>query len=592
MYVELVERGITNRGNIVECGSIKPVPRDFECYISLFPYDKTIVDYVKINKTVKNHAGKHACDYIVWDIDNDGNLQKSKDDALWLLNYWQSEYGLSPDDTWIYFSGYKGFHIILTSKTFGQLEMSAEMGESIKRAAIELAGTLQIDVKIYENHRIVRVANSRHLKSGLYKIELTYDELFSMSILDIQELAKSPRILDRKKQYRDVLKNDLIARIVQSSFLIKENKEVIETGFFLPDNKGNRNNKLFAQACTLFQNTQLHEKSIKEIITSINLASGDPLPAHEINTLVNSARTKRKGKEDETLQITTFDKMWEQYISGFINETEKLSLVFPSVDLILNGKVRSKVGVILGYGGAKKSMYGQNICYRNLSRGYRTIYSNMEMGLNDLTARFINIAMQGFDNHMASYHIEEAFYRKENLTRFLDSIKDLYNDRLLVAENSNMTAEKYDVIIDQVTRERGKVDILIVDGMSMMGGAGTEVERANEHSKQLKELAKKWNIFVAPIVHVSRGEELTVRDLTRRARGSEKIADNADFFITFSQIATGIDCYRPDAGVYHLWDKRGSGRRVEKGWRFENDMLQMIEDNEVIKQNGTREADF
>lgn len=584
MYVEEIIESVKNRGKIVEAGSIKPIARDYEYYISLFPYEKSIIDYVKINGTVQNHKGKHACNYILWDIDRENDLEGARNDTLTLLNYWQSEFGLSPDDTWIYFSGNKGFHVVIAAATYGQLEPSEIMGESIKRAAIEMAGSVKIDSVIYENHRIVRVANSKHAKSGLYKIELSYDELFSLTIPELQELAKEPRTLTRKKAYRDIQKNDLISRIVKSSFITKEKSEPIESGYFLPTDKGNRNNKLFSQACTLFQKTSLHEKSIRELITSINLASTDPLPAHEVNTIINSARTKRDAKEEEPLKIAMFGDMWLSFLESLRIEDNKLTLTFPAIDDIFKGKYRSRVGVILGYGGAKKSMFGQNVCYQNVINNNRCIYSNMEMGLSDLTARFINIATTGFNNSLSTHFIERDFKAGKTLENILLHLSGLFNDKLLVSENSNMTSEKYDVLIDNVTRERGRVDVLIVDGMSMMGGTGTELERVNEHSKQLKELAKKWNMLVLPIVHVTRGEELTTRDLTRRARGSEKIADNGDFFITFSQIKDGLDTYLPSQGYYHCWDKRGTGLRIEKSWHFDNDSLRMVEDTNPFEE--------
>jgi replicative DNA helicase len=208
----------------------------------------------------------------------------------------------------------------------------------------------------------------------------------------------------------------------------------------------------------------------------------------------------------------------------------------------------------------------------------------MEMGLSDLTARFINIATTGFNNSLSTHFIERDFKAGKTLENILLHLSDLFNDKLLVSENSNMTSDKYDLLIDRITRERGRVDVLIVDGMSMMGGTGTELERVNEHSKQLKELAKKWNILVLPIVHVTRGEELTTRDLTRRARGSEKIADNGDFFITFSQIKDGLDTYLPNQGFYHCWDKRGTGLRIEKSWHFDIDSLRMIEDTDPFTE--------
>ena len=155
-------------------------------------------------------------------------------------------------------------------------------------------------------------------------------------------------------------------------------------------------------------------------------------------------------------------------------------------------------------------------------------------------------------------------------------MKELLTDRLIVSENSNMTSERYDELIEKITSELGRVDILIVDGMSMMGGAGTEVERMNEHSKSLKELSKKWNILILAICHVSKGDDLLTRDLTRKARGSEKIVDNADWLMTLSQIRQGKD-YIPNVGYYHLWDKRGTGLRKEHLWEFQEKTLRMYE---------------
>ncbi len=579
MYVEEIEYKITNRGKVIEAGAVKPVPRDHEYYISLFPYDQTIIDYVRINNSVTGHTGKHFCKYIIFDIDRENDLEGARKDALSLISHLQSEYGLSPDDLWIWFSGSKGFHVAIIDKIYGDLGAREGMGDAIKRAAIELAGDITLDAVIYEDHRIIRVENSVNAKTGLYKIQLSHEELIINSIDDIKELAKGPRTLQRKKSYQDIQLNELVARVVKSSFLKAENDNPIETGFFLPAETGNRNNRLFAQACVLFSKTELHEKSIRELIKSINLASRDPLPDHEVNSILNSARAKRTIKEAEPPKVVMFSEMWASYVESLKDADNKLSMVFPSVDKLFKGKLRSLVGVILGYGGAKKSLYAQNVCYKNIVAGNRCLYSNMEMGLHTLTSRFIDIAVYGFNNMLASQFIENDYRGGRDISGTVNNLLPMFTDRLLVSSNSNMTAKSYDDLIMQITAERGRVDVLIVDGMSMMGGTGTEMERVNEHSKALKELANKWNILVLPIVHVSRGEELTTKDLTRRARGSEKIVDNADFFITLSQIKSGSD-YLPRQGFYHLWDKRGTGLRVERSWHFENEMLLMVEDNE------------
>lgn len=572
-------KGLTDRGKIVEYSAITTQARGYEYYISYFPFDKSILDYVAIHKTVKDHKGKHFCPYILIDVDNDTDVAESKSRALDIITRLQSEYDLSPEDLSIYFSGNKGFHIVINLNSFGSPEPNEEMGSIIKSIAVELCGPIKIDVVIYENHRLMRVENSLHAKSDLYKIQLSYNELFGFSIEEIRALAKVPRTFNRKKPISDIRINEKINRIVRSAFLKTSEPEtkIIEDGFFVPGPRGDRNNKLYKQAYYLFVNTDLHEKSIKEIINSINNSAPDPLPLSEINTLVNSARSNRKNKEKEPLQIKTFPDLWNEYLESLNEEHNKLDLSFNSLNDLFKGKLRGILGIVLGYGGAKKSMYGQNVCYDNIVRGCRCIYSNMEMGTATLAERFINIATDG-PSGLASEYIQNKYREGIKLDTFLLTMKNILTDRLIVSENSNMTSARYDELIEKITNERGKVDVLIVDGMSMMGGSGTEVERANEHSKGLKELAKKWNILVLAITHVSKGDDLLTRDLTRKARGSEKIVDNADWIMTLSQIKQGNQ-YFPNAGYYHLWDKRGTGKRIEKIWEFEERTLRMAESN-------------
>lgn len=585
MYVEVTEAVNKGRGVILPAGQITREPRPHEYYISLFPFDKSILRQIEDTGSTSDFKGKQYCNYIAFDIDNEDNVERSREDALQLLNYWQDIYELRPDDVYIYFSGSKGFHLILYRAIFGELEPCHNIHLNIKKAAIELANGIKIDTSIYNSTRLFRVENSINAKSGLYKIRLTYDELFSLSMDEIREMAKQPRELPGHKS----IINEPIRRIVEAAFLQTEEKKEIGQGFFAPPEAGDRNNKLYKQACTLFQTSDLHEKSIYEIIRSINLASPAPLDDREIDTIVRSARTKKKGKEsDEPIMLKLFGELWDEWVDSLRKETKKIKLVFKELDDEFQGKCRSHFGVVLGYGGSKKSMYGQNLCYKNITEGLRCVYSNMEMGNATLTERFINIAATGYENKMASDFAAEAFEAGGSLDKIKSDMESILNNNLIVCENSNMTSKKYDAMIEKIHKEHGPVDLLIVDGMSMMGGSGTEVERASEHSKDLKELAKKWNILVVAIVHASKGAELDTRDLTRKARASEKIIDNCDWVMTLSLIR-GDKGYYQDNGIYHMWNKRGTGRTIEKIWEFKDAQLMMQESAKDISQIQTIE---
>lgn len=50
-----------------------------------------------------------------------------------------------------------------------------------------------IDQTICDKTRLWRLVNTRHGKSGLYKVQLEVDELFRLSVEAIKELAQAPR---------------------------------------------------------------------------------------------------------------------------------------------------------------------------------------------------------------------------------------------------------------------------------------------------------------------------------------------------------------------------------------------------------------
>jgi KaiC/GvpD/RAD55 family RecA-like ATPase len=588
MYIELVEKDIKNRGTIIPFDSMVRAIRPYECYTTMFPFDQSIVDHIKKHNSIKGHDGKHYCPYFIIDIDRENDLDQARLDTLGLIDYFRREYDLPPSDLLIYFSGSKGFHIAFTKAIYGEIEPTRDMGAAIRRAVVSICpGDFNIDTSIYENHRIIRTDNSINAKTGLYKIRLTASELSLMSIGQIKELAVCPREIPYVKPQR----NELISRAVQAAFIKSEDNAPVDDGFFIMADV-HRNEKLYKMGCVLFKASDLHEKSIYEILKSINASGSVPLDDKELRTIVKSARTARdaKGKEED-LKISTFAEMWDAWIDSLKFESDKIKMVFRSLDEEFQGKQRGRLGVILGYGGSKKSIYAQNMTYQNICSGRRVIYSNMEMGTAELTSRFINIACDG-ENKMAADDLAAMVYSGKSITSIFESIREIISTKLMVSENTAMTTDRYDKLIDKLTRESGPIDVLIVDGMSMMGGPGTEVEKASENSRQLKDLAKKWDILVLLIVHASKGEDLTTRDLTRKARASEKIVDNADWLMTMSLLKGDDNEYLPDWGVFHCWNKRGSGRRIEKAWNFEHNTLRMIESDRNLKMGGPVNGDF
>ena len=579
-------KGLRDRGNVQEIALVTPEYRDYEFYLSMFPFDNSIVNYIQTNSTITGHKGKHFCDYILIDVDCENDLDKSQTDAIQIVKRLNQLYEINPDELFIWFSGNKGFHIALISKSYGAIEPSEMIHETIKGFVKHLAQGIDdnIDYAIYEPHRIMRVENSLNKKSMLYKIQISHDELLNLSMLEIRRLAKEPRNFIRKIKKSDIVFREKIKRDLHSPQKQETKKEIIQDGFFTPGNEGNRNNQIYKQASMLFSQSDLNEKSILEIIISINQSGNNPLNHNEIYQIVQSARKNKRKNQSPDIEVFTFNELVPAYLDSLRSEKERISLLFESLNRDFQGKLRGKLGVIIGYGGSKKSLYGQNITVDNiLNYSNNVIYSNMEMPEHELIERFINVASNNPGGSLLpSQEIKALLDRGTDRNKIhktiIDEIGVIFRNHLKICSTPSMISESFHEIITSLSE---KTDILIVDGLSMMGGSGNELELANKHSKELKELAKTHNIFVLAIVHASKGEDLETRDLTRKARASEKIIDNCDFAMTMSMFKENGE-YNEHKGVFNCWNKRGTGKHIKMGFEFEKNTLRTRESNFVI----------
>lgn len=273
----------------------------------------------------------------------------------------------------------------------------------------------------------------------------------------------------------------------------------------------------------------------------------------------------------------------DEWYQSILPENNKLSLKFEKWDKEFKGKLRGKLVPIIGYGGTKKSLLALNIAVENISRGLgRCIYSTMEMGATELINRIIDILVEpaeGFNPHSElEFHNNKT--KKLNAGEFYEKyIAPLLKDNFLITQNTSLVATDYNYLIEKYRYEKKPIDILIVDGLSGMGGNGSETELYSKHSKELKEIANKYSILVFLICHVSKGGKKTDRDLSSLVRSSEKIIDNCDFYITSSLFSLSNDEFNKKNGALRLVNKRGSGNTIDVVYEFDNLRLLMDETN-------------
>jgi hypothetical protein len=222
-------------------------------------------------------------------------------------------FALSDKDIDIYFSGSKGFHILISHNIFG-FEPSKDINKQYKKVAVELKTYTvhkSIDTKIYDNKRLFRVPNTINQKTGLYKVPISYDKIKSInSFEELKQYATKqkpvmPKITKFNKKAQDAFyelieKVDKEEREKVNTKLAKEfiqRKELLPCVQYILNHgaaKGQRNNSTVALANSLFQVGKDFDE-VLEIISYWNINKNDePLDESEIRITVQSAYSNAK----------------------------------------------------------------------------------------------------------------------------------------------------------------------------------------------------------------------------------------------------------------------------------------------------------
>ena len=178
-------------------------------FLSLYTFDSGLIEHFRqTGNSIAGYCGACYCPFLWFDIDRD-DLSDAQTDAARLVEYLtqtpadsDSDSGLIVPDTesiLIFFSGGKGFHVGVPIAVFGDgVKPGMEFPSQYKAAALEIArrAGVAVDRSVYDRQRLFRCPNSKHGKSGLCKVPLSYWEITTaLSIAEIRQRAQRPRRL-------------------------------------------------------------------------------------------------------------------------------------------------------------------------------------------------------------------------------------------------------------------------------------------------------------------------------------------------------------------------------------------------------------
>jgi hypothetical protein len=163
-----------------------------EAYLSHFAFADDYRAHFAANRgSVAGFVGPCWCRWLVLDIDR-SDPAAALADARKLVAFVHRRYPDLEGDVPVYFSGNRGYHVLL--ELAHRPPPAVGFHHTAKALALALAGAagVGIDPSVYDIAHPIRLPNTRHLKSGLYKRRLDADALFRLDVAAVRGHARHP----------------------------------------------------------------------------------------------------------------------------------------------------------------------------------------------------------------------------------------------------------------------------------------------------------------------------------------------------------------------------------------------------------------
>ena len=334
---------------------------------------------------------------------------------------------------------------------------------------------------------------------------------------------------------------------------------------------------LTEKAQNLSRRSQLRMNEILEILMDRNAQLDHPATEEKVHEIVVRSVRGRANRKDGHIGYTVSD-LSEKWVERYSRVKADLKTgIFP-FDQAERGDLRGRAIAIIGPGGIGKSALALQIAETFAENGFRALYSTMEdTGINQFSRVLNGIGAYQDPDTQKLISASEAtkmqiktLGAKEVIQVLKDHVGSKYGTNLMFDEEPRMCGDDYDWLVNAHIQKYGRLDGLFVDGLSLMQSSGNETLDAGQNSADLKVVSNKYDLPLFALVHIGREAKIhNVRNLEDFARGSDKIKDNFDAFISlsycedFKNSTPGSPSYHPNLVYMKYWGKRTSGKTFE-----------------------------
>ncbi|HXG52450.1 MAG TPA: primase C-terminal domain-containing protein [candidate division Zixibacteria bacterium] len=196
------------RNHIVSIDEVPALVQAFDrygCYATYFFFSDEVLAYMSAqaeagSPTISGYGGKVWAPFFPIDLDHP-ETQPALEAARLLAAFLRNGWKIAPEALQIYFSGSKGFHLMLDTRIFGRVAPSKTLPavfDAVRRhLSYQLPERLRdtVDFAIKDRVRLLRLPNTIHERSGLNKVLLFPEEIERLDAAAVRELARGTRPL-------------------------------------------------------------------------------------------------------------------------------------------------------------------------------------------------------------------------------------------------------------------------------------------------------------------------------------------------------------------------------------------------------------
>jgi len=548
-YIDTAIEGLQNRNQIIDVTTLRNFTGKPECYRSIFRFDERYVAYHKEHGSISGYKGKCIADWLPIDIDDDniGVAYRKTELIIHLLRY-DYDFGVKH----LFFSGSKGFHILLPIVLFGNVQPSEKLPAVFKEIVESILADENIDGKpifdahIYQINALLRLTNTVNKKSGLHKIPLTMQQ-FSQGIDSIKKLAATPQkvllplmtdfmVNGQLKEIFDKFNKNGV--MVNSSGNGENKKKAsLEAdgllGKFKEGVSAGERNVIAAKLAGLLRSKGLDRNFALQILESWNQKNKPPLEKKELMSILRSIFRYGKEEEEEEQEIErSIVPIWSIYddYREFSKSEKKVTLGLPDIDRKIRGIRPGQVLTIMAYTGTYKSAMLQNFLryYHNYSNEPVLMFE-LEMNRLDLFERSIQLEAE-----ISGDVVEKCFIEDDEESNKLVELLKKRQQHFYIVDTPGLSYEdmvKY-VMIGEEKVYKQKTGLVGVDFIQLLDGDGyNEIQRMNDAAEKAKYFAKRCNVPVIQLSQITGVSSNEAPVHLMDARNSKSIAHMSDYVI-------------------------------------------------------------